>query len=70
MAYGTAPTHWYVHDCQFCYKRSFISIEDEWDTDDRFCPNCGISSEVDATPHYDSDDTTVETLDYDEDYEE
>ena len=61
MAYGTAPTHWYVHDCQFCYKRSFISIEDEWDTDDRFCPNCGISSEVDATSDY--DDTTVETLD-------
>lgn len=65
MAYGSAPTHWYVHDCQFCYKRSFISIEDEWDSDDRFCPNCGISSEI-AEPEYDED----HDLDYDEDYEE
>lgn len=70
MTYGTAPTHWYVHDCQFCYKRSFISIEDEWDTEDRFCPNCGISSEIEVEANYGRTDT--QTLEYDEDdyYEE
>lgn len=67
MSYGTAPTHWYVHDCEFCYKRSFIHIEDEWDTDDRFCPNCGISSEV-SLEEYDQDQ--IETLNYEEEYEE
>ena len=62
MTYGSAPTHWYAHDCQFCYKRSFISIEDEWDSEDRFCPNCGISSEL---------DDKREEFNYDqEDYEE
>lgn len=63
MAYGMAPTHWYTHDCEFCYKLSFISIEEEFDSDDRFCPNCGISSEINSI--YEDD-----INDYDEDYED
>ena len=55
-------------DCQFCYKLSFINIEDEWDTDDRLCPNCGTQVEIDAIPRYNNE---ALTLDYDqEDYEE
>ena len=40
------PTHWLTFDCQHCYKRTYIAIEDSFDTEDRFCPNCGISSEI------------------------
>jgi len=55
-------------DCQFCYKLSSIHIEDEWDTDDRFCPNCGMQVEIDAFPHYNDE---AQKLDYDQDqYEE
>jgi hypothetical protein len=55
-------------DCQCCYKLSSINIEDEWDTDDRFCPNCGTQVEIDAIPRYNNE---ALTLDYDqEDYEE
>lgn len=64
MTYGTAPTHWYLHKCDFCFKDTFISIEDEWDTEDRFCPNCGISSEVIA------DDYDEDNINYEQDYEE
>lgn len=67
MSYGDSPTKWYVHDCQFCYKRSHLSIEDEWDTEEIFCPNCGMSTE---SSELNFNDDTIETLDYDEDYEE
>jgi len=55
-------------DCQFCYKLTSIDIEDQWDTDDRFCPNCGMQVEIDAFPHYNDE---AQKLDYDQDqYEE
>lgn len=55
-------------DCQCCYKLSSIHIEDEWDSDDRFCPNCGMHVEVDAIPCYNDE---AQKLDYDQDqYEE
>lgn len=53
MSHGE-PTHWLTHDCQYCYKRSKIFMEDAYDTEDRFCPNCGISSEL-VIEDYDDD---------------
>jgi len=69
MSYGDSPTKWYVNDCQFCYKRSYLAIEDEWDTEERFCPNCGTSSGG-SELNFNDTEATIETLDYDEDYEE
>lgn len=55
-------------DCQFCYKLTSIDIEDQWDTDDRFCPNCGMQVEIDFIPRYNDE---AQKLDYDQDqYEE
>ena len=52
-----------IIDCQCWYKLSSINIEDEWNTDDRFCPNCGRQIEIDAKLQYNNE---ALTLDYDQ----
>ena len=67
------PDNWVIFDCQHCYKRSKIAMEDGYDTEDRFCPNCGMSSEE---PFDNADwDTSIDWDDdygdvYDEEYDE
>lgn len=58
------PTHWLTFDCQHCYKRSYISMEETFDTEDRFCPNCGISSEL--KPEEDWEDDFLDNYDNEE----
>ncbi len=60
------PTHWLTFDCEYCFKRSYISMEEAFDTEDRFCPNCGISSEI--INKYDDNDRWYDDDDDDEDY--
>tara|TARA_B100001057_G_C22504631_1_gene815352 strand:+ start:400 stop:609 length:210 start_codon:yes stop_codon:yes gene_type:complete len=64
------PNNWVIFDCQHCYKRAKIAMEDGYDTEDRFCPNCGISSEPfdDYDSDYNKDDDYGD--DYDDEYNE
>jgi len=56
MIEGDPPLHWDVVTCDRCCKMSYISIVDEWDSDDRFCPNCGISFDVTESENNDYED--------------
>ena len=57
MLYGDPPLHWDILSCERCLKMSYIAIVDEWDSDERFCPNCGIASNIneDADDEYEDD---------------
>ena len=50
------PLTWNIVSCDHCLKMSYISIVDEWDTDDRFCPNCGIASNINEDAYDYQDD--------------
>ena len=60
MVYRQNPTSWILNDCEYCYKRSFISLDDEWDLDHWFCPNCGQPTETIVEDYRDAVDNYEE----------
>ena len=38
------PTHWKVHECDFCFRTAYIKLLDEMEME-IFCPYCGTSVE-------------------------
>jgi hypothetical protein len=38
------PTHWYEHNCEFCFERTNI-VFDDYRPENIFCPCCGTAVE-------------------------
>jgi len=38
------PTHWYTHNCEFCFTSTKINFDDER-PERIYCPHCGTAVE-------------------------
>lgn len=47
------PTHWYTHNCEFCFTQTKMYFEDER-PETIYCPNCGTA--VDQVDELDFDE--------------
>lgn len=47
MYNSSEPTHWYTHNCEYCYSETKIHFTDE-KPDNVFCPVCGTATEPDS----------------------
>jgi hypothetical protein len=47
MYNSSDPTHWYTHNCEYCYSETKIHFTDE-KPDNVFCPVCGTATEPDS----------------------
>ena len=45
------PTHWYTHNCEYCFAQTKINFPDDDKPDYPFCPVCGVATDDSDEDH-------------------